>query len=78
METNPTVYWLWLVMVFGVANVRLTQLVRNAESVRELYYALHDPDCGLLNDKERRRLRKTSLEQAQQVLANCEKNGIGI
>ena len=78
METNRTVYWLWLVMVFGVANVKLTQLVRDAESVRELYYALHDPDCGLLNEKERQRLRKTSLEQAQQVLANCEKNGIGI
>ena len=78
METNRTVYWIWLVMVFGVANVKLTQLVRDAESVRELYYALHDPDCGLLNEKERQRLRNTSLEQAQQVLDNCEKNGIGI
>lgn len=78
MEKDPRVYWLWLVMVFGVANKKLPEILQNTESVRELYYALHDPDCGLLNDKERSRLRKTSLEQAQQVLAYCEKNGIGI
>ena len=78
METNPTVYWLWLVMVFGVANKKLPEIIGKEDSVRELYYALHDPDCGLLSEKERLRLRKTSLEQAQQVLVNCEKNGIGI
>lgn len=78
METNPVVYWLWLEMVFGVANAKLPEIMKGVESVRELYYALHDPDCGLLTDKERQRLRKTSLEQAQKVLAYCEENGIGI
>ena len=78
MDIHPTVYWLWLVMVFGEANARLPEIIRDTESVRELYYALHDPDCGLLNDRERQRLRTTTLEKAQQVMAYCEKNGIGI
>ena len=77
-EESTTAYWLWLEMVFGVANVKLLELVRTAGSVRELYYTLHDPDCGLLSEKEHERLRRTSLEQAKAVLLSCEKNGIGI
>ncbi len=77
-EESTTTYWLWLEMVFGVANVKLLELVRTAGSVRELYYTLHDPDCGLLSEKEHERLRRTSLEQAKAVLLSCEKNGIGI
>ncbi len=78
MDANAVVYWLWLVMVFGVGNARLMELIRNTESVRELYYMLHDPDCGLLSDKDRAKVTKTQLSQAQAVHEYCEKNGIGI
>lgn len=78
MMQNKTIYWLWLRMIFGTDNIRLLGMLGSENNVRELYYALHDPDCGLLSDKERQRLKATSLEQAQNVLAHCEKNGIGI
>ena len=78
MEKHPVVYWLWLEMIFGVANPKLHEILTMVDSPRELYYALHDPDCGLLSDRERQRLRSTSLEQAENVLTYCEKNGIGI
>ena len=78
MAENRTLYWLMLVMVFGAGNVKLHDALQGCESPRELYYTLHDPDCGLLTDKERQRLRKTTKEQAEQIVADCEKNGIGI
>lgn len=78
MNENLTTYWLWLVMVLGVGSVRTLELFKNADNAKELYYSMHDPDCGLLQEKERERVRKTSLEQAKAILAFCEKNGIGI
>ncbi|MBR3629972.1 MAG: DNA-processing protein DprA [Oscillospiraceae bacterium] len=78
MSEKGTVYWLLLVMVFGVGNVKLHDALRGCESVRELYYTLHDPDCSLLTDKERQRLRKSTKDQAEQIIEFCEKSGIGI
>lgn len=78
MMYEQVVYWLWLKMIFGTDNIRILDMLGSENNVKELYYALHDPDCGLLSENERRRLRKTSLEQAQKVLTYCEKNGIGI
>ena len=78
MEEKSTLYWLLLVMVFGVGSTRLHSALRNCESARELYYTLHDPDCSLLTDKERQRLRKATPAQAEQLMEHCEKNGIGI
>lgn len=71
-------YWLWLVMVFGVANARTLEIVKMHSTPKELYYVLHDPDCSLLNEKERQNVRRIRLEQAESVMACCEKNGIGI
>ena len=78
MESERTVYWIWLEMIFGVSNVKLLEMVRHAGSVRDLYYTLHDSDCGLLNERERGRLRQTDLHQAKEVLERCEKTGIGV
>ncbi len=79
MEQNSNMkYWLWLVMVFGTANPRTLEIVRLHSTPKELYYVLHDPDCSLLGEKERQNVRKIRLEQAESVMAYCEKNGIGI
>lgn len=71
-------YWLWLVMVFGPANVRTQEIVRICNTPKEAYFVLHDPDCTLLNEKERQSVRRVRLEQAESVMQFCEKNGIGI
>lgn len=77
-RSEEIVYWLWLVMAMGTANAKTLELLQANGSCRELYYVLHDPDCGLLRAEERRRVTRTTLAQAQSVLAQCEKNGIGI
>lgn len=78
MQEDNTKYWLWLVMVFGVANPKTLEIVQMHSTPKELYYVMHDPDCSLLGEKEQRNVRKTRLEQAESVMAYCEKNGIGI
>ncbi len=78
MEQQNTKYWLWLVMVFGVSNEKTLELYRMHDSLKELYYVLHDPDCSLLTEKERRNVRQIKLEQCESVMEYCEKNGIGI
>ena len=78
METNPTIYWLWLEMIFGVANVKLLELAEHEGGAQALYYALHDPDCAFLNDKERQKVKKTPLDQAKQIVSYCEQHSIGI
>lgn len=75
---ESTAYWLWLVMVYGVASARILPAVEQFSGPQELFYALHDPDCTLIEDRERRRIAQTSLQQAKDVMAFCEKNGIGI
>ena len=78
IETNPTIYWLWLEMIFGVANVKLHDLIEREGGVQPLYYALHDPDSALLKEKERQKLRKTPLEQAKKIMEYCNQHQIGI
>ncbi len=75
---EATKYWLWLVMVLGPANVRTQEIVRICNTPKEAYFVLHDPDCTLLNEKERQNVRRVRLEQAEGVMQFCEKNGIGI
>lgn len=77
-QSESTKYWLWLVMVFGVANVKTLEVARMYDTLKEVYYVLHDPDCSLLNEKEKQNVRRIKLEQSENIMAYCEKNGIGI
>ncbi len=77
-QNETTKYWLWLVMVFGVANVKTLEIAQMHDTLKEAYYVLHDPDCSLLNEKEKQNVRRISLEQSESIMAYCEKNGIGI
>ena len=46
MQEDNTKYWLWLVMVFGVANPKTLEIVQMHSTPKELYYVMHDPDCS--------------------------------
>ena len=78
MKQDNTVYWLWLAMVFGAGNEKVHVLLRSVESCKALYYNLHDPDQSGLTEKERQRVKRTTLTQAEGVMAACEQKGIGI
>jgi DNA processing protein len=71
-------YWLWLVMVFGVANTKTLELLQMYDTCREMYYVLHDPDCGVLNERERSNVRRVRLEQAESIIEYCKQQKIGI
>ncbi len=75
---DMTKYWVWLVMVMGVANPKTMELVEQAESLKELYYEMHDPDCTLLTEAERLSVRRVTLEQSVKEMKRCEERGIGI
>ncbi len=77
-ENDLTKYWLWLVAVMGTANPRTLQLTEKYDTPKALYYALHDPDCGLLTEQERRNLSRAKLSQCEKIQVYCEENGIGI
>lgn len=77
-QKNLTKYWLWLTAALGVGNVKTLQIAEKYETPKEAYYALHDPDCGLLDENERRNVTRTRIEQCEKIAAYCEKNGIGI
>ncbi len=77
-RTDMTKYWLWLVAALGVGNVKTLRLIEKYDTPKDLYYALHDPDCGLLDENERRNITRTRIEQCESIMAYCEKNGIGI
>ncbi|HBB72268.1 MAG TPA: DNA-protecting protein DprA [Ruminococcus sp.] len=75
---NETVYWLWLSMVFGVGSRRIWEAMCIYETAEEAYTALTDPDCFLrLSDAELRNTRMVEIAQADRLLKECAKHGIG-
>ncbi len=73
-----TKYWLWLVMVLGVANPNAQVMLKHEGGVRNLYRKLHDPECGLLTPEQRHNLERTDLHRAEQVMEYCDSHDIHI
>ncbi len=73
-----TKYWLWLVMVLGVAAPNAQVMLKHEGGVRNLYRKLHDPECGVLTPEQRRRLEHTDLHRAEQVMEYCNEHDIHI
>lgn len=72
------VYRLMLEMVFGAGSTKLHSLMNLHEDPMELYYMLHDPNNGVLTEKEQKHLRQTSKTQVEGILDYCQKHDIGV
>ncbi|MDE5764037.1 MAG: DNA-processing protein DprA [Ruminococcus sp.] len=73
------IYWIWLSLVFGVANRRLWQIMNIYESASEAFYAMHSGSTGkLLNRKEQKSVREIPLKNAESIAEECRKRNIGI
>ncbi|MDE5768027.1 MAG: DNA-protecting protein DprA, partial [Oscillospiraceae bacterium] len=70
-DFNATVGWLWLVMVMGVANPRIHDLIQKFSDIRELYFAMQDPDNGFLKEKEFQKVKEIPVSRANQVAEFC-------
>lgn len=77
-DFSATAGWLWLVMVMGVANPRIHELIRKFPDIRKLYYAMQDPDNGFLKEKEYQKVRETPASRAEQVAEACQTKEIHI
>ena len=73
------IYWIWLSLVFGVANRRLWQIMNIYESASEAFYAMHSGSTGkFLNRKEQKSVREIPLKNAESIAEECRKRNIGI
>lgn len=74
---NETKYWIWLSMIFGVANRRIWEAMRLFGSVREAYDVLSSGSIDLrLSETERKNIASVPLERAENFIEECRENGI--
>ncbi len=75
---NTTDYCLWLVMAFGVANIRIWSLIEHFGTPCEAFNALKSHSDSLLTDKEKTAVKTTHMEQVEIVMENCSEKGISV
>lgn len=74
-----TKYCIWLLQLMSAANPKTYGLIKHYGSAKQAYEAIAlDRDIGLLSDTERQRLAAVSLENAERIAEECEKNKIKI
>lgn len=72
-------YWLWLSMVFGGGTHRLWQLMNIFETAEEVCCELLSENNFLnLTEKELTNIKAYTLKNAEELIAECLKKGIGI
>ncbi len=75
---DERVYWLWLVLVFGPAEKRLWACGKDYDDVQEYYKAVCGGRVQGLLRHEAERSRSVTLENAEKIIDDCEKNGIEV
>lgn len=74
-----TDYYLWLLQLMGAANPKSLQLIQHYGSVKGVYEAVvKDKEREYLSAAEAKRLNSATLENAQRIEEECEKEGIKI
>lgn len=76
---KETKYWLWLTMVFGIANNRIWQAMCLYETASDAYNSLKNGYSSLnLNDNEIKNIHGVSLSKAEEFIESCEKKRIAV
>lgn len=76
---KETKYWLWLTMVFGIANDRIWQAMCLYETAPDAYNSLKNGYSSLkLNDNEIKNIHSATLSKAEEFIESCEKKGIAV
>lgn len=76
---KETKYWIWLTMVFGIANNRIWQAMCLYETALDAYNSLKNGYSSLnLNDNEMKNIHSVSLSKAEEFIESCEKKGIAV
>ncbi len=72
-------YWLWLSMIFGAGSRRVWEAMRLFDKAEACFDALVSGSLDeKLDDKEISNIHSTGIDKAEQLIAYCTKNGIGV
>lgn len=75
MEQREDVLWVWLTLVFGAGSKRLWSCAGETREAGELYEAVKAHSLGGMNDGERDRADRISLDDAVKLIAKAEEDG---
>ena len=78
MQEKNLIYWLWLVMVMGIADSGTAPLIMEYPDITELYHLMHEPDCTFLNAGQKKRIFQITLDKAETILAECRQKQISL
>lgn len=72
-------YWLWLSMIFGAGSRRVWEAMRLFDKAENCFNALVSGSLNdRLDDKEIDDIHSTGIDKAEQLIAYCTANGIGV
>lgn len=71
------IYWVWLSLAFPYGSQRPRELLNHFETPQQIY-ALSREDTDLFSERETERMRATSLQEAEKIIALCEKKKISV
>ncbi len=72
------VYWVWLEMVFGVANESFWNKAKGYRQVHELCMDIKSGRAEGLTAGQQKRANEKTLEQAKEIIDSCEQQGITV
>lgn len=71
-------YWVWVAQVFGPANHRFWDVTKEYNDIEKIYIALNNDEIKSLNEKEKKAVKTTHIEQSEKIIEYCEKKDIKI
>ena len=77
LETD-LIYWLWFVMIMGVASSDAFSLVKKYQDIRKLYQLMLDQQCPFLSQSHKKHISQNTLEKAEMILAGCQQKQISL
>ena len=79
---NEKVYFIWFLLVFGVANIKVLDLIKSFKNVEEAYlYFVNYKNKSFeqkFSQKEILKMSNTNIEEAIKVYEYCNVNNINI
>ncbi|MGN0594287.1 MAG: DNA-processing protein DprA [Hominimerdicola sp.] len=78
MKVSREILWLWALLVFKPANIRLWKLSDNYDDIVDFTTALKNHEITAVTEKEYQRVDEVTFDDAQKVLDRCQELNIKV
>ncbi len=78
MQEENLIYWLWLVMVMGIADSGTVPLLKTYPDIVKLYYLIQEQECTFLSPSQKKRAAQIPVQRAQEILTECTQKQISL